>query len=99
VFGSRGASNFLTRMTTGAAIIFMCTSMGLSWMSSQSRSVVAGEPGDVAPATGLGTEPIEPEGEVAPGTSGEPIDNASADPGNAPLEIELAPPSEEAAAE
>lgn len=41
VFGSRGASTFLTRMTTGTAVVFMLTSMGLSYMSSRSKSVVA----------------------------------------------------------
>jgi preprotein translocase subunit SecG len=40
VFGSRGASSFLQRMTSAAAIIFMFTSMTLSWYASQSRSVV-----------------------------------------------------------
>jgi preprotein translocase subunit SecG len=40
VFGSRGASTFLTRMTTGAAIVFMCTSMGLAYVSSHSASVI-----------------------------------------------------------
>lgn len=40
VFGARGASTFLTKLTTGAALLFMCTSLGLSWMSSRSRSVL-----------------------------------------------------------
>ena len=30
VFGSRGAGNLLTRITTGAAIIFMVTSLALA---------------------------------------------------------------------
>ena len=30
VFGSRGAGNFLTKLTTGAAILFMATSLTLS---------------------------------------------------------------------
>lgn len=64
VFGSRGAATFLTKMTSGAAIIFMCTSMGLSYFSSKSRSVVSGIPApppatatdttDSAPAAGAG---------------------------------------------
>jgi preprotein translocase subunit SecG len=44
VFGSRGASTFLTKMTSGAAIIFMITSMALSWYASKGRSVVGDEP-------------------------------------------------------
>ncbi|MFQ5417895.1 MAG: preprotein translocase subunit SecG, partial [Myxococcota bacterium] len=30
VFGSRGAGNFLTKLTTGSAVVFMCTSLTLS---------------------------------------------------------------------
>ena len=32
VFGSRGAGNFLTRLTTISAVIFMITSLGLSYL-------------------------------------------------------------------
>ena len=32
MFGSRGAGNFLTKLTTGAAIVFMLTSFTLSYM-------------------------------------------------------------------
>jgi len=32
VFGSRGAGNFLSRMTTIAAAVFMLTSLGLSYL-------------------------------------------------------------------
>ena len=32
VFGSRGAGNFLTKLTTGAAIVFMLTSLSLSYL-------------------------------------------------------------------
>lgn len=68
VFGSRGASHFLTRMTTACAVIFMCTSLGLSWISSRQRSVVADIPelppaaktveeaaAGAGPADGMGT--------------------------------------------
>ena len=34
VFGGSGAGNFLRRLTVGAAIIFMLTSMTLAWMST-----------------------------------------------------------------
>ncbi len=55
VFGSRGASTFLTRATTACAVTFMCTSLGLSYMSSLSRSVIpasAPKAADSAPAAG-----------------------------------------------
>ncbi len=34
VFGSRGAGNFLTKLTTGAAIVFMLTSLSLSYLNT-----------------------------------------------------------------
>ncbi len=36
VFGARGAGNFLTKLTTGAAIVFMVTSFTLSRFGSDS---------------------------------------------------------------
>ena len=47
LFGSTGASTFLSKATTGAAIIFMVTSLGLAWMSSHrtaGESVVTAAP-------------------------------------------------------
>ena len=44
-FGPRGAANLLTKMTTWAAIIFMLTSISLTWAMSRtsgSRSVLTG---------------------------------------------------------
>jgi preprotein translocase subunit SecG len=35
VFGARGAGNFLTKLTTSAAIIFMVTSLSLSYLATQ----------------------------------------------------------------
>ena len=44
VFGPRGAANFLSKITTISAILFMVTSMGLWFLSSGRRgSVVKGE--------------------------------------------------------
>ena len=34
VFGSRGAGNFLTKLTTGAVVVFMVTSLYLSYVGS-----------------------------------------------------------------
>ena len=36
VFGSRGAGNFLTKLTTGSAIVFMLTSLSLSYLHTSS---------------------------------------------------------------
>ena len=35
VFGGRGAGNFLTKLTTGSAIIFMCTSLALAYLGNE----------------------------------------------------------------
>ena len=44
VFGARGAGNFLTKFTTGAAIVFMITSLTLSYVATQdSRSTIFGD--------------------------------------------------------
>ena len=39
IFGSRGAATFLSKLTVGAAVVFMVTSLTLS-MFSRSRSVL-----------------------------------------------------------
>ncbi len=39
VFGSRGAGNFLTKLTTGAAVTYMLTSLSLSYVSTQDVTV------------------------------------------------------------
>jgi preprotein translocase subunit SecG len=38
IFGSSGAGNFLTRMTTGMAIVFMITSLALGYLSGHKPS-------------------------------------------------------------
>jgi preprotein translocase subunit SecG len=65
VFGGRGAGNFLTKLTTGSAIVFMCTSLTLSYIAT-SRSGerlfeggVKEEPLDKGVFEDLGTAPPE----------------------------------------
>ncbi|MHB1699511.1 MAG: preprotein translocase subunit SecG [Acidobacteriaceae bacterium] len=54
-FGPRGAANLLTKLTTWSAIIFMCTSIGLTIMMARrnaDRSVLSGtHAAPTAPAT------------------------------------------------
>ena len=38
IFGSSGAGNFLTRLTTGMAIVFMITSLALGYLSGHKPS-------------------------------------------------------------
>lgn len=77
VFGSSGAGNFLTRLTTATAILFMLTSMGLTYLSSHPTSSTVfdaapvGEPAvdtgaPAAPAPGSNANPGEPAAAPAP---------------------------------
>jgi preprotein translocase subunit SecG len=64
IFGSRGAGNFLTKMTTGAACLFLVTSFFLTRerMKEFNSSVIKEEPASSAPAPSK--EPVktaEPE--------------------------------------
>ena len=43
IFGGRGAGNFLSRLTSGAAIVFFTTSLTLSMLASRHASVLAGQ--------------------------------------------------------
>ena len=40
VFGGRGAGNFLTKLTTAAAIGFMLTSLSLSYLTAQEERIL-----------------------------------------------------------
>jgi preprotein translocase subunit SecG len=42
IFGPRGAQSFMAKITTGAAVIFMITSLGLAISSSKKSSVMQG---------------------------------------------------------
>jgi preprotein translocase subunit SecG len=66
VFGGRGATTFLSKLTSGAAIIFMITSVALSHVASRSSSVVGREAAPVQGPAGT-VPPIEP---VAPAPAG-----------------------------
>ena len=70
VFGSTGAAPFLAKLTAIAAILFMCTSLGLTFMGrQQAPSVMQGAgrpaPGQTAPAAPAQPAPPTP---AAPAT-------------------------------
>ncbi len=70
VFGPRGAASFLAKLTTGAAILFMVTSLGLAITSSKRSSVMEGvkpQPQQTAPGV-----PLAPPGQTAPAPSPAP---------------------------
>ncbi len=56
IFGSRGAGNFLTRITTASAVIFMLTSLSLSYLGYKSSDARLFDE----------SEPFVPEGVAVP---------------------------------
>jgi len=76
VFGSTGAAPFLAKLTAIVAILFMCTSLGLTFMGRQQAPSVmqgAGKPAapqsaPATPATPAPAAPVQPEppGPAAP---------------------------------
>ena len=74
VFGSRGPGTFLSKITVGAAIIFMLTSLGLALLSRQENiaSVI-----DVPAASGSAQESTETTSESSsPEASGVPAESS-----------------------
>jgi preprotein translocase subunit SecG len=80
VFGSRGAGTFLGKLTTGCAIVFMMTSLSLSYLVSQSTGerLFEGEIEETAtessPFEQLGTVAAEETPEATTTTSPENSD-------------------------
>ena len=83
LFGSTGASTFLSKATTAAAIVFMLTSLGLAYMSSHrtaTESVVTAPTAPIEspaqPATGAppatGTQPATDTPPAAGGSDSQP---------------------------
>lgn len=64
VFGSRGAGNFLTKLTSAAAVIFMVTSLTLAYFAQGDTESTLFEE---APAAEAPPSPFEEAGEPAPG--------------------------------
>jgi preprotein translocase subunit SecG len=90
LFGSTGASTFLSKATTGAAIIFMLTSLALAYISSHrtADSIIQSTPAPVeqaAPETQSGNAPQESSApaESAPATQGQPAPQESKEPAKA----------------
>jgi len=63
VFGPRGAQSFLAKLTTGAAILFMFTSLGLALTTAKKSSVMESVP---APVQTAPMAPLAPPMEPAP---------------------------------
>ena len=75
VFGSSGAGNFLTKLTTATAVIFMLTSLGLTYFSARRNSATIFDSAPApaaAPASNPGAAPVAPAPEAAPEAPVEP---------------------------
>lgn len=59
VFGPRGSTSLLAKLTTISAVIFMLSSMTLAWYSGESKSIMGDVKGDVKTETAL--QPAEDE--------------------------------------
>jgi preprotein translocase subunit SecG len=64
IFGSRGAATFLSKVTTGAAVIFMLTSLSLAYLTSQRTGSVIRETAAPAAAPSAPASPT-PEAPAA----------------------------------
>ena len=93
MFGGRGAGNFLTKLTTGAAAVYMITSLSLSYLGitdAGQRLFDDGAPVQEAPAgeslfEEIGTAPAEETSEAAaPGAVAPAEEEAPPPVGDAP---------------
>ncbi len=100
LFGSRGAGNFLTRLTTGAAVVFMLTSLSLAYFAQEgARSTLFEDerPQSEQPASPF-AEP-KPEAPPAAGDAGGGFREVPAPEAAAPAApASPAPPAEKAPA-
>ena len=87
IFGSSGAGNFLTRLTTGMAIVFMITSLTLGYFAGRKPSATIFD--NRAPAAEP-RAPMQPQAPQQPGTA-----PGSAQP-TAPTTPEQSPPEKPA---
>ncbi|MFQ5716609.1 MAG: preprotein translocase subunit SecG [Nitrospinales bacterium] len=77
VFGSSGAGNFLTKLTSGAAVIFMLTSLSLATLSSEKESEsIVPETEQIIPKK---TEQTLPSEETQPDASPVPTEDPQPD--------------------
>ena len=82
VFGSRGAGNFLSKLTTAAAIVFMATSLSLAYLWTLASTDRLFDEAEPAPAAESGFE--EQPAPAAPPAAAETAPAPAADPGAAP---------------
>jgi len=83
IFGSSGAGNFLTRLTTGMAIVFMITSLALGYFAGRKPSATIFD--SRTPAAAPGTQPVAPAPQQpAPAATPAPVTPAVPDSSKQP---------------
>jgi len=80
VFGSRGAGSFLSKLTTGAAIVFMITSLSLAYLWTMSSNERLFQEEEAATESSGFEEQPAPGAEPAPAAPTEPAPAPPAQP-------------------
>lgn len=81
IFGSSGAGNFLTRLTTGMAIVFMITSLALGYFAGRKPTATIFD--SHAPAAAPSAPPVAPVPQsAAPAVPAAPESQQPAKAGN-----------------
>jgi preprotein translocase subunit SecG len=80
IFGSSGAGNFLTKLTTGMAIIFMITSLTLGYFAGQKPSATIFDNRSPASQPGTSKQPVAPTNDGTGSTNSPDPSGASATP-------------------
>jgi preprotein translocase subunit SecG len=80
IFGSSGAGNFLTKLTTGMAIVFMITSLTLGYFAGHKPSTTIFDSRTPTPPA-TSTTPVTPSAQKQSGVPGNiPAESAPASP-------------------
>ncbi|HXQ22885.1 MAG TPA: preprotein translocase subunit SecG [Candidatus Acidoferrales bacterium] len=83
IFGSSGAGNFLTRLTTVMAVVFMLTSLALTYSSARRMGSTVFDSGSMPEPPPL-TAPVNPQPGEAPAAGEAAAPQAAAPEGAAP---------------
>ncbi|MCS6927469.1 MAG: preprotein translocase subunit SecG [Candidatus Binatia bacterium] len=100
IFGSSGAGNLLTKLTTGTAIVFMLTSLLLTYGTARETTKSVFDDAPLTPSTSAapqGTPTTQPSGETTPTTTpaGGATQTAPATSATLPATSESAPSTTE----
>ena len=83
IFGSSGAGNFLTRLTTGMAVVFMITSLALGYFAGRKPSATIFDSRTPAATPSAAQPVVPPQPQSAPGAPA-PATPATQEPMKAP---------------